>query len=78
MSKVRRVRNDINSKLEVIKKIQDDPKKSTDDLYDLYLKQADIDKKVSDTLDGLKSKLKRKGATFRSGWEITSLQSTRP
>lgn len=61
MSKVRRVRNDINSKLEVIKKIQDDPKKSTDDLYDLYLKQADIDKKVSDTLDGLKSKLKRKG-----------------
>jgi hypothetical protein len=60
MSKVRRLRNDINSKLEVIKKIQDDPKKTTDDLYDLYLKQADIDKRVSSTLDGLKSKLKKK------------------
>ena len=60
MSKVKRLRREIKSKLEIVKKIQDDPKKSTDELYDLYLGNADLDKKLSNTIDGLKSKLKKK------------------
>ena len=60
MSKVKRLRREIKSKLEIVKKIQDDPKKSTDELYDLYLGNADLDKKLSNSIDGLKSKLKKK------------------
>jgi len=60
MSKVKRLRREIKSKLEIVKKIQDDPKKSTDELYDLYLGNADLDKKLSSSIDGLKSKLKKK------------------
>lgn len=60
MSKVKKLRREIKSKLEIVKKIQDDPKKSTDDLYDLYLGNQDLDKKLASSIDGLKSKLKRK------------------
>jgi len=38
MSKTKRLKKEIKSKLEVIKKINDDPKKVSQDLYDAYLK----------------------------------------
>jgi len=60
MSKVKKLRGEIKSKLEIVKKINDDPSKASDNLYDLYLKDAEIDKKISDSIEGLKSKLKRK------------------
>jgi hypothetical protein len=37
MSKSKRIRKQIKSKIEVIKKINEDPKKTADDLFDLYL-----------------------------------------
>ena len=37
MSKAKRIRKQIKSKIEVIKKINEDPKKTADDLFDLYL-----------------------------------------
>lgn len=60
MSKVKRLRREIKSKLEIVKKIQDDPKKTSDDLYDLYLNEANLDKRLASSIDALKGKLKRK------------------
>lgn len=56
MSSVRTTKNKLKSRLEVIKKINDDPKKATDDLYDLYLKDLPstdqlFGKKFGDFLD---------------------------
>jgi hypothetical protein len=38
MSKTKRLKKEIKSKLEIIKKINDDPKKVSNDIYDAYLK----------------------------------------
>jgi len=61
MSKVKKLRNEIKSKIEVIKKINDNPKLAVDDLYDLYGDGVtNVDKLLQSKVDGLKSKLKRK------------------
>ena len=61
MSKVKKLRNEIKSKIEVIKKINDDPKLVTDDLYDIYADGiTKTDKLLQTKVDGLKSKLKKK------------------
>lgn len=61
MSKVKKLRNQLKSKIEVIKKINDDPKKTTDDLYDIYADGiTKTDKLLQSKVDGLKSKLKKK------------------
>jgi hypothetical protein len=61
MSKIKRLRNEIKSKIEVIKKVNDDPKKTTDDLYDIYADGiTKTDKLLQTKIDGLKSKLKKK------------------
>lgn len=61
MSKVRNLRNQIKSKIEVIKKINDDPKVTTDDLYDIYADGiTKTDKLLQTKIDGLKSKIKKK------------------
>lgn len=61
MSKVKKLRNQIKSKIEVIKKVNDDPKKITDDLYDIYGDGiTKTDKLLQTKIDGLKSKLKKK------------------
>jgi hypothetical protein len=61
MSRVKTTKNKLKSKLEVIKKINDDPKKTTDDLYDLYLKDLPstdqlFGKKFGDLLEKRKRK----------------------
>ena len=61
MSNVKSTKNKLKSKLEVIKKINDDPKKATDDLYDLYLKDLPstdqlFGKKFGDFLEKRKKK----------------------
>lgn len=61
MSRSKEVKNKIKQKLEVIKKINDDPKQATDDLYDLYLKDLPstdklFGKKFGDFLDKRKKK----------------------
>lgn len=61
MSRVKTTKNKLKSKLEVIKKINDDPKKATDDLYDLYLKDLPstdqlFGKKFGDLLEKRKRK----------------------
>lgn len=61
MSKVKSTKNKLKSKLEVIKKINDDPKKATDELYDLYLKDLPstdqlFGKKFGDFLDKRRKK----------------------
>ena len=60
--KVKRLRNQIKSKIEVIKKINDDPKKTSEDLYDLYLddKVGELSKKFSTKKDGLLGKFSKK------------------
>lgn len=61
MSKVRKLRNEIKSKIEVIKKINEDPKLIADDLYDIYADGiTKTDKLLQTKVDGLRSKLKRK------------------
>jgi hypothetical protein len=61
MSKTKKLKKEIKSKLEVIKKINDDPKKVSDDLYDAYLKDLPstdqlFGKKFGDFLDKRKKK----------------------
>jgi len=61
MSKVSKIRNEIKSKIEVIKKINDNPKLVADDLYDLYGDGiTNTDKLLQSKIGGLTSKLKRK------------------
>ena len=61
MSKVKKLRNQLKSKIEVIKKVNDDPKLITDDLYDIYADGITrTDKLLQSKVDGLKSKLKKK------------------
>lgn len=77
--KVKKLRKQIQSKIEVIKKINDDPKKSSDDIYDLYLdaKVDDLSKKFSSKKDALLGKFSKKkkdnqGDIFSSIIEIAS------
>lgn len=56
MSKTRSIKNQLKSKIEIIKKINDNPKQASDDLYDLYLKDLPstdqlFGKKFGDLLD---------------------------
>lgn len=62
MSKVKQLRNKLKSKIDVIKKINDDPKLNTDELYDIYADGiTKTDKLLQTKIDGLKSKFKKKG-----------------
>ena len=77
--KVKKLRKQIQSKIEVIKKINDDPKKSSDDIYDLYLdaKVDDLSKKFSSKKDALLGKFSKKkkdnqGDIFSSIIDIAS------
>ena len=61
MSKSKKLKKEIKSKLEVIKKVNDDPKKVTDDLYEAYLKDLPttdqlFGKKFGDFLEKRKRK----------------------
>jgi hypothetical protein len=61
MSKVKQTKSKIKSKLEAIKKINDDPKKGVDDLYDLYLKDLpSTDELFGKKLGGFLEKRKKK------------------
>lgn len=61
MSKVKNLRNQIKSKIEVIKKINEDPKLVADDLYDIYADDlTKVDKLFQTKVDGLRSKIKKK------------------
>jgi hypothetical protein len=61
MSKLKRRKSEINSKIEAIKKINDDPKKSVDQVYDKYLNDLISNDPFSGKkLGGLTSKGSRK------------------
>lgn len=61
MSKVSKLRNEIRSKIEVIKKVNDNPKLLNDNLYDIYQDGVTkTEKLLQQKIDGLSSKLKRK------------------
>jgi hypothetical protein len=61
MSKVKDKKKKIKAKLEAIKKINDNPKKATDDLFDAYLKDLpSTDKLFGNKLDSFLEKRKRK------------------
>lgn len=61
MSKVSTLRNKIRSKIEVIKKINDNPKLTSDNLYDLYGEGVTkVDKLLQNKIGGLTSKLSKK------------------
>lgn len=69
MSRVKSTKNKLKSKLEVIKKINDDPKKTTDELYDLYLKDLPstdqiFGKKFGDLLEKRKRKKENNNDIF--------------
>jgi len=78
-SKVKKLRKQIQSKIEVIKKINDDPKKTSGEVYDLYLdgKIGELSKKFSSKKDKLLAKFSKKkkdnqGDIFSSVIEIAS------
>ena len=61
MGKVSTLRNKIKSKIEVIKKINDNPKLSSDNLYDLYGEGVtNVDKLLQSKIGGLTSKFSKK------------------
>ncbi len=61
MSKVSTLRNKIKSKIEVIKKINDNPKLTSDNLYDLYGEGVtNVDKLLQSKIGGLTSKFSKK------------------
>jgi hypothetical protein len=75
MSKTKRLKKEIKSKLEVIKKINDDPKKVSEDLYDTYLKDLPstdqlFGKKLGDFLDKRKKKKENNQNIFSDMIEI--------
>jgi hypothetical protein len=75
MSKTKRIKKEIKSKLEVIKKINDDPKKVSEDLYDAYLKDLPstdqlFGKKVGDFLDKRRKKKENNQNIFSDMIEI--------
>jgi hypothetical protein len=61
MGDTKKVKKKLQSKLEVIKKLNDDPKQFTDDIYDQYLKDiVSTDKFFGKKIDDFSSKLKKK------------------
>lgn len=75
MSKTKRIKKEIKSKLEVIKKINDNPKQVSDDLYDAYLKDLPstdqlFGKKFGDFLDKRKRKRENNQNIFSDIIEI--------
>jgi hypothetical protein len=61
MSKVKNTSNKIKSKIEAIKKINDDPKQSADNVFDKYVKDlTPTDKLLGKKLDGFSDKRKKK------------------
>lgn len=61
MSKVKKTKNKIKSRIEAIKKINDNPQKSSDELYDKYLKDLpSTDQLLGKKLSQLQEKRKRK------------------
>lgn len=61
MGDTKKTKKKLQSKLEVIKKLNDDPKQLTDDIYDKYLKDLpSTDKLFGKKIGDLSSKLKRK------------------
>ena len=64
MSNVSTLRNKIRSKIEVIKKINDNPKLTSDNLYDLYGEGVTkVDKLLQNKIGGLTSKLSKEKIT---------------
>lgn len=69
MSKTKNIKNDIKSKIEAIKKINDDPKGATDDIYNKYLKDLPstdqlFGKKLDDFLEKRRKKKENKKDLF--------------
>ncbi len=69
MSKAKDTKNKLKSKIEAIKKINDDPKKAVDNLYDTYLKDLPstdklFGKKLDDFLQKRKTKIDNKKNIF--------------
>jgi hypothetical protein len=61
MGDTKKTKKKLQSKLEVIKKLNDDPKQLTDDIYDKYLKDLpSTDKLFGKKIGDLSSKIKRK------------------
>lgn len=61
MSKVKKTKNKIKSRVEAIKKINDNPQKSADELYDKYIKDLpSTDQLLGKKLSQLQEKRKRK------------------
>lgn len=75
MSEVKRKKKDIKSKIDIIKKINDDPKKVADDVYDAYLKDLPttdqlFGKKFGDFLEKRKRKKENNQNIFSDVIEI--------
>lgn len=75
MSKVKDTKNKLKSKIEAIKKINDDPKSSIDSVYDKYLKDLPsseqlFGKKIDDFLNNRKKKIDNKNDIFGELIEI--------
>lgn len=75
MSKVKDTKNKLKSKIEAIKKINDDPKKAVDSIYDQYLKDLPTSnqlfgQKLDDFLAKRRSKIDNKGNIFDDILEI--------
>jgi len=75
MSKIKDTKNKLKSRIEAIKKINDDPKTSVDNLYDKYLKDLPttdqlFGKKLDDFLEKRKNKVDNKNNIFSDIMEI--------
>lgn len=76
MSKIKDTKNKLKSRIEAIKKINDDPKKTVDNLYDKYLKDLPstdqlFGKKLDDFLDKRKKKKENNKDIFSELVEIS-------
>jgi hypothetical protein len=75
MSKVKNTKNKLKSKIEAIKKINDDPKGASDNLYDKYLNDLPtteqlFGKKLDNFLDKRKTKIDNKKNVFEEIMDI--------
>lgn len=76
MSKFKDTKNKLKSRIEAIKKINDDPKDAVDNLYDKYLKDLPttdqlFGKKLDDFLNKRKTKIDNRKNIFEELMEIT-------
>jgi hypothetical protein len=77
MSKIKNTKNKLKSRIEAIKKINDDPQEAVDNLYDKYLKDLPttdqlFGKKLDDFLEKRKNKKDNKSSIFSDIMEITN------